>query len=127
MIDESGAPEEASDQVRPSLLAMVASRARRTSDGALAACAGAGLIALALLLAARPRWGALLIPFVALGAFGAWGIADRELSPRLARVPRPRAVAALVAARWIFAAIGTIAAIASAMWLMTVLLGPFIS
>jgi hypothetical protein len=106
---------------------MVASGARRASDGALAACAGAGLLALALLVAIHPRWGALLLPFVALGAFGAWGIADRELAPRLARVPRPRAVAALVAARWIIAAVGTVAAIASAMWLMTVLLGPFIS
>jgi hypothetical protein len=127
VIDESGAPAHSSNQVRPSLLAMVASRARRTSDGALAACAGAGLIALALLVAIHPRWGALLLPFVALGAFGAWGIADRELAPRLTRVPRSRAVAALVAARWISAALGTVAAIAGAMWLMTVLLGPFIS
>jgi hypothetical protein len=112
---------------RPSLLAMIASRARRASDGGLAACAGAGIIALAVLAAVRPRWGAWLFPVIALGAYGAWGIADRELISRRALAPHSRATAALLVARWIAAALGTVAAVTAAIWIMLLALGTMVS
>lgn len=67
---------------QPSLLHAVAARARRASDATLAACGLAGLVALGGLAWMEGRGWGVLLPVVALGLWGAWGIADRTLHDR---------------------------------------------
>lgn len=118
----------ASAPERPTIYAMLADRARRTSDGGLAACTAAGLLALATLIGLQPRWWPPLVPVIALGAFGAWGIADRELASRPAAGGGARgAGAALRIVKWASAAIGTLAAVFTGIWLMALALGRLIS
>jgi hypothetical protein len=60
-------------------------RARRASDRRLAADTAIGVIVAAGALIWRPAgWAQLLLAAVCIGAFGIWGIVDRELLERVA-------------------------------------------
>ena len=65
---------------RPGPYAALAAAARRSSDGALVAAAAAGCLLSAGLLVWRPGWWQFALAPLAVGAFGVWGIADRELT-----------------------------------------------
>lgn len=74
---------------RGSLAELLAARARQASDRRLAADAAAGLIGAATFAVLRPPlWVPLAALSFCLGAFGAWGILDREAadSGRNARI-----------------------------------------
>lgn len=94
---------------------------QRVSDGQLVAACATGLAGVAVILLIRPGWWRLALPLIVLGAFGAWGIAERERDARGAR----RVAAALVRGVAILAA-GT-AAIATVLSVMSVALGTWIS
>ena len=107
---------------RPGPYAALAARARRTSDGALALASGVGCAYLAALLALRPSWWSFVIAPVAIGAFGLWGIADRELAGSDATRRR-----LLLLARALAAAIGTLAVLTSVFRILGALVGTVIS
>ena len=110
----------------PSLFAMLAVKARAASDTLLAALAGIGGVAAIALLAMRPAWWAFAMPLVSAGAFGLWGILERATAergtPRSSRYDR-----AMTAAQWLVVAIGTVAAIVTALAIVLLLMGPIIS
>ena len=104
----------------------LASRARATSDGRLAVAVVGGLSAMLVMAAWRPRaW--LILGSIALcaAAFGAWGIADRELAERDS-TSRPLA-AALRIARVACLVLGVGAAVAAALDVLRHALGTWIS
>jgi len=109
---------------RGSLPQMLANRARQASDRRLALDAALGLIAAAGLAVLRPP---LWIPLTALafclGAFGVWGILDREIADS-AGAERARVFSW---ARGGVALIGGAAAIVFGVTLFFALLGPIIS
>lgn len=110
----------------PSLFAILAARARRASDGVLAALTGIGVVAAIALIATRPAWWAFALPLVSAGAFGLWGILERATAERGA----PRSAGydrAMSAAQWLVVAIGTISAIVMAFAIAIFLMGPIIS
>jgi hypothetical protein len=111
----------------PGLYATLAARARRASDAMLATLAGIGLIATLLLVVERPRWGVFALPLIAVGAFGLWGIAERELTDGDAagRVAKYRR--AIVVAQRLVAALGTVAMLATAFAVLGLFLGTIIS
>lgn len=111
---------------RPGPYAVLAARARRSSDGALAAAAAVGLVALVGLLAARPAWWVLALPLVAVGAYGVWGIAEREEAERRGRAAGGPG-RALAVVRWLAVALGTGAALLTAFGVLAVLFGRVIS
>lgn len=103
------------------LVAFLATRARGASDGRLAVHAGVGLVAAVVALLTRPPlWLPLVLLALALGAFGAWGIADRELGERQAA---GRAQRGLRLVRDAVAVAGALAAIAAALLLFFGALG----
>jgi hypothetical protein len=111
----------------PGLYAALAARARRSSDAMLASLAGVGVIATLLLVAVRPWWGVYALPLVALGAFGVWGIIDRELADRAAGGRATKYRRAFVAAQWLVVALGTIAVLVTAFAVLGLFLGTIIS
>ncbi|HET7459549.1 MAG TPA: hypothetical protein VFJ74_17995 [Gemmatimonadaceae bacterium] len=113
-----------------SIYAALAAQARRTSDGALATSALVGVIAVIGLAFGRPGWWALALPLVSLGAFGVWGILERERTARGAeqqQQPSAAATRALAVGQWLAAAVGTVATIVAAFALLGVLFGTVIS
>ncbi len=72
----------------PSLGTVLASHARQASDARLALDVAAGALGALLLLLLRVKWWWLALPFVALAAFGAWGIADRSIPEQESRARR---------------------------------------
>jgi hypothetical protein len=115
----------------PNLLRALAASARRASDGALVGSAIAGLVALGGLLWMEGRgWGALL-PMVAVGMWGAWGVVDRTLRERAAlREPSHRPTLAdetLAAARILLAVAGVATGVGAMVALLGMLLGKIIS
>jgi len=112
--------------------AVLAARARRASDGALAGAAAVGVLAAAAVAAWRPAWWALALPPVAVGAFGLWGILEREAAERRAgragRAGRADALGlALRAVQWLAVVVGTAAAGLAALAVLGALLGRVIS
>jgi hypothetical protein len=112
----------------PNVYAALAELARSAPDGALATAATVGLLAVAGLLFAP--WGgrALLLPLVAVGAFGLWGIVERDRgSPAptdsATRIGTPVATAV----QWLAVALGTAAAVLAALVLLGELFGTVIS
>ena len=105
-----------------SLPEMLAQRARQASDRRLALDAALGLIAAASFAVLRPP---LWIPLTALafclGAFGAWGILDRELVDSAGAAPRARFFGW---ARGVVAVLGGAAAVFFGVSLFFALLGP---
>jgi len=100
-----------SSQLRPneSLLEGLAARARAASDGRLVLDVGLGVAAAVGMALWRPTgW---LMPFsagVCFAAFGAWGIADRELGERASTGSGPL-LKCLTALRALAALIGSLA------------------
>lgn len=115
-------PNGALSDERPGPYAALAARARRSSDGALALASGVGCAYLAALLALRPAWWSFVVAPIAIGAFGLWGIADRELAGSVATRRR-----LLLAARGLAAAIGTLAVLTSVFRILGALVGTVIS
>ena len=116
------------------LLRAIAARARRTSDAALVACAVAGLVAIGGLVWMEGRGWGILLPTVALGLWGGWGIVDRTLRERAlersqSAHPPPPALAddVLRATRVVLAVAGVATGIAGALALLAMLLGRIIS
>lgn len=110
-----------------SLPALLAHRARHASDRRLALDSAAGLLVASGALALRPP-GWLLIASAAgcFAAFGAWGIADRELGERSA-AGSERLVRALRAGRAIAAIVGLLAALTLLLTAVALGLGTWIS
>jgi hypothetical protein len=109
-----------------SLFAMLAGRARRSSDAVLASLAGVGGLSAVALIATRPTWWAFALPLVSAGAFGIWGILERATAER--ETPRSAGYDRVVgAAQWIVAAIGTVCAIVTVFAVLGIFLGRIIS
>jgi hypothetical protein len=109
-----------------SLFAMLAGKARRSSDAVLASLAGLGGLAALALIAIRPAWWAFALPLVSAGAFGTWGILERAMAER--ETPRSDGYdRAVGAAQWIAAAIGTLCAIVTVFAVLGIFLGRIIS
>jgi hypothetical protein len=110
----------------PSLTEFLASRARHSSDARLALDVACGLVvALAAAVWQGPGWRLITSAALCFLAYGAWGIADRELLERLGM--SPRGVTLLRVARLAAAVIGIGAAIALVLIAMAVALGRVIS
>lgn len=93
----------------PSIFDALARRARASPDGALVACAAAGLAAVVAAVAWPALW-LLALPGLAVGGFGGWGVTDRMASD-LASEPGAarRALAALRALRLVAGVVGVAA------------------
>jgi hypothetical protein len=110
---------------RGSLAEFLVHRARQASDMRLVVEAAAGFVIAVLVAILRPPlWVPLAALAFALGAFGAWGILDRESSDPSSATGRRRV---LVAARACVGAIGVLAAVVGGISLFFGLLGTWIS
>jgi hypothetical protein len=120
MVNSAFRPDE-------SLPDALAARARAVSDGRLAIDVALGLITAAGAALWRPTgW---LVPFsaaVCFAAFGAWGIADRELSER-ARESSARLVRILTALQAVAVLVGSLAALVLIFSALGFVLGRMIS
>jgi hypothetical protein len=107
-----------------SLTELLVERARQASDLRLVIEAAAGFTAAAAIVVLRPP---LRLPLAALafafGAFGAWGILDRESGGETAGEPRTP----VRLARTVVAALGVIAAVLGGVGVFFGLLGTWIS
>jgi hypothetical protein len=112
---------------RPGPLDVLAATARRLGDGALALCAGLGLLAATAAGVGATRWPLLAIPALvaaAATAFGAWGIADRTAAERrAAHAGSDRTDELLRALCLLLAAGGLAAAVGGVLAVMVLLLG----
>ncbi|CAN5189524.1 hypothetical protein BH23GEM2_BH23GEM2_09780 [soil metagenome] len=104
----------------------LAERARRTSDGWLAAIAGGGLVVAVGSVLVGGRWALLSAVALCLVAFAAWGISDRELNERK-QAARPGSLTALLLARGLAAVMGGLAALAALFTVLALTLGTWIS
>src|SRR5690242_16039382 len=115
----------------PNLLRAIAARARRASDGTLVGCALAGLFAVGGLIWMDGRGWGVLLPMVALGTWGAWGVVDRSVRERtMLRAPGTNGTSTddvLAALRIVLAVAGVATGIAGALALLGMLLGTIIS
>ena len=92
-----------------SIFALVAKLARRASDGQLVIAAAIGIVAAALVGLVRPDWWFVALPLLSVGCFGVWGIAERTLAERSARLgPDFGSRLALAGVRLTAAVIGTL-------------------
>jgi hypothetical protein len=108
---------------RGSLTTLLVQRARQASDLRLVIEAAAGFTtAVAILVLGPPLRFPLAALAFAFGAFGAWGILDRETSDdtRAARMP-------VILARRAVAAVGALAAVVGGVGIFFGLLGTWIS
>jgi hypothetical protein len=117
---------KASDQDvidRGSLPELLANRARLATDRKLVIDAGTGIFAaVGFAILRPPLWIPLFAAGCCLGAFGLWGILDRE-----AGEVKPSSKRALLLARGLVAAAGAFAAILLGISLFFAMLGPIIS
>ena len=133
MIDvQSAPPPDPETRSEPTIFQVLAARARRASDGRLALDASVGVVALLSLPFVRPLLWGLVLPFVVVGAYGLWGIADRELTAEHSAPPAPdaqpsRKRGVLVFLRRLALVVGTGAAVVGAALFMVMVLGDFIS
>ena len=124
--------DDASPRSEESLLAVLAGAARRKSDGALAAWAGAGAVTAIIVGIALPGWWTLLLVAICASVFGGWGIVDRELAElagtgvETTTVPARRR-SALRAARIALAVLGIGAGVAALLLVFAGALGTWIS
>ena len=110
---------------RGSLAELLLQRARHASDVRLVIDAALGFVVAVLLAVFRPPfWLPLTALAFALGAFGAWGILDRELMEPSSVTPR-RAVISM--SRAIIGTLGLTAAVLGGLTLFFGLLGTWIS
>ena len=109
---------------RGSLAELLVHRARQASDVRLVIDAAAGLVIAVLIAIFRPPlWLPLAALSLALGAFGTWGILDREANATHG-AGRHRTV---IVARGLIAFLGAVAAIVGVVSLFFGLIGPWIS
>lgn len=107
---------------RGSLPELLVSRARQSSDRRLAVDAATGIVLAAIVAILRPPlWIPLTALAACLGAYGVWGILDRELGDAYA------GKRALAIGRGFAAVIGAAAALLFGISLFFGLLGPIIS
>ena len=107
---------------RGSLADLLTQRARQASDQRLVIDAAVGFVVAALVVAFRPPlWLPLAALAFALGAFGAWGILDRESADHAGRHR------VIIASRAVVGALGIIAAVLAGVSLFFGLLGTWIS
>lgn len=110
---------------RGSLADLLTQRARQASDQRLVIDAAVGFVVAALVVAFRPPfWLPLAALAFALGAFGAWGILDRESADVTSVTGRRRVI---IASRAVVGALGIIAAVLAGVSLFFGLLGTWIS
>jgi hypothetical protein len=110
-----------------SLAQFLMQRARNASDQRLAIDSGGGLLALLTVVLWRgPYWFLLACAAVAVGAYGTWGITDRELTELPAERHRA-AHMALRAARGIAAVLTALAILTLIFGVPAALLGTWIS
>ena len=113
--------KEANQEVidRGSLPELLANRARLSSDRKLVVNAATGLVvAVSAAILRPPLWLPLFALACSFGAFGLWGILDREIGE-----VKPSSKRALVIARAVVAAAGTVAAILFGITFFFTLLG----
>lgn len=99
----------ARDAEGENIFALIATLARRASDGQLAIAAMIGIAAAALIGLARPGLWFVALPLLSLGSFGVWGIAERTAIERAARIgPAYGGRRALAGVRATAAVVGTL-------------------
>jgi len=109
--------------------------AHRTSDTGLLLCVSVSILLIATfavvaLLRAHwaLRWWPIVLPPVFVGAFGAWGIADRELAERRRGAnARPAAIQVLVGLEWASCIAAGLACAAAIIVFLRVMVGTWIS
>jgi hypothetical protein len=110
---------------RGSLGELLVTRARQSSDRRLVIDAGAGLVGAAVLAILRPPfWVSLTALAFCLGAFGLWGILDREATESVSHGAQRRIVAW---SRLVVAIAGGLAAAVFGISLFFSMLGQWIS
>ena len=119
-------PSEPPRPEPPSVFELLAHRAQRSSDGALAAAVAVGLTGAFGTALLGARWAPVALGFVCAVAFGIWGIADRESAERAASL-REHTRGALRVVKWTAVLIGTLAAAAILLSLLGRALGTWIS
>jgi hypothetical protein len=93
-----------------SIFALVATLARRATDGQLVLAAGVGIAAAAIIGLMWPGLWIVALPLLCIGSFGIWGIAERTTTERLGRLgPGFAGSRALTGVRMTAAVIGTLA------------------
>jgi hypothetical protein len=108
--------------VEPTLVEFLRARARRASDARLAIDVGAGLVVLLFAtLWHGEAWLVLATASLAVLAYGAWGITDREIAERIAVA---RDVMALRVGRVVAVVVGVTAAIGFILSAFAIVLGP---
>lgn len=107
-------------------LTALANRARKASSGVLLSLETVGLaLALGIYAMAPARW-PLILPCIALSAYGLWGLCDRLIAVRSGRRYRTeRRILRLI--KLAIATVGVAAAFAAAYLLMGWTMGVFIS
>ena len=111
-----------------SIFSLVAQLARRATDGQLVVAAGVGVAAAALIGLIRPSWWFVALPFLCVGSFGIWGIAERTSAERHARLGADFAGRrTLVGVRAAAAIIGTLAGTLALLSLVARAIGTWIS
>ena len=109
----------------PTLAELLSTRARGASDLRLAIDVAVGVVLAVVVAIWRPPvWPVILAAGLCFGAFGAWGIADRELRERGEGSPSSRW---LRLGRQAAALLGTVAGIALLLAVMALALGTWIS
>jgi hypothetical protein len=92
-----------------SIFAVVARLARRATDGQLVIASVMGISAAAIIGLVWPALWLVALPFLCIGSFGIWGIADRTTSERLTRLgPEFGGRRALAGVRVAAAVVGTL-------------------
>ena len=106
----------------------LAARARRASDARLALNAGGGLLGLTCALWLRPAgWLVLAALATCFVAYGAWGMADRELRERYPAPGRQAGARVLQALRAVLAIVGATAVLTAIVGAAGLALGTIIS
>jgi hypothetical protein len=109
--------------------------AHRTSDTGLVLCVSVSILSIAIFAIVALfrahwalRWWPLVVPPVFVGAFGAWGIADRELAERRRDAnTRSSAIRALVGLEWASCIAAGLAGAAAIIVFLRVMVGTWIS
>ena len=110
------------------LFTLVAQLARRASDGQLVVAAAAGVATAAVVGLVVPTWWFLALPFLCIGSFGIWGIAERTSAERQARLgPAYVGRRALTGIRVTAAIVGTLAGALAILTIVARTIGTWIS
>jgi hypothetical protein len=73
------------------------------------------------------RWWPIVLPPVFVGAFGTWGIADREIAERRRAEVRPATIRALIGLEWASCIAAGLAGAAGIIAFLRVMVGTWIS